>query len=454
MKKLNLPLPQKPQSYTIKKMKRFPYLIILILVFHHSLYSQGVGICDDYIVADPSSILELRSTTQGVLVPRVTTTQRDSIVSPANGLLIFNTSTSSFNFHHEGWRIIGAYGAHGHSSTDAGSNVITTSTVDSLIPGMTLTPSAGTYVINFNSQCSVPEAKVTDGFSTETAKEDLSLIYTDITAVPETDTHPLTFGSGETLTPGVYTVAGAASIAGSLTLDGEGDPDALFIVKAIGAFNTGASVTVTLINGAAAQNIYWIAETAIGLGAGTVIQGTIFSNGGAVAVGSGSDVTGRLLTNNGALAVGVSTVSLPTTPSSINFRSLETCVMFSGAGAVANTGASTYTGNIGTDFGAITAFDALGCVVNGTIFESGTTSVVLPVSHEATFSLYRNGLLIPNSERTRTYLPSPADISLHGTATVSDGETIEARWKVDSQVSDNGAQAIVGKRVLTVTKVQ
>jgi hypothetical protein len=319
---------------------------------------------------------------------------------------------------------------------------------------MTLTPGAGTYVVNFNSQCSVPEADRTNGFSTATAKTDLNLIYADITAVPVTDTHALTFGSGETLNPGVYTVAGAASIAGSLTLDGQGDPDALFIIKAIGAFNTGASVTVALINGAAAHNIYWIAETAIGLGAGTVIQGTIFSNSGAVAVGAGSNVTGRLLTKSGALSAGVSIISLPTTSSSINFRSLDTFIMFTGSGAIANTGASAYTGDIGTDFGAITAFDALGCTVNGTIFEEGATSVETAVNHEATFSLYRNGVLIPNTERTRSYLPSPADISLHGTAIVSDGETIEARWKVDSQISDNGAQASVGKRVLTVTKVQ
>lgn len=437
-------------------MKKFRYhfLTILTLGLQHSLYSQGVGISNTSIVADPSSILELRSTTQGLLVPRVTTSQRDFINSPANGLLVFNISTSSFNFYQDGWKIIGVNEASGHYSIDAGTNVTTTSTVDSLIDGMILTPGAGTYVVNFNSQCTVPEANHTTGFSTATAKTDLNLIYADITAVPMTDTHGLTFGSGETLTPGVYVVTGAASIAGSLTLDGGGNPDALFIIKSSAAFNTGANVIVTLTNGAAAHNIYWVAQDAIGLGAGTVIQGTIFSNSGAVAVGAGCSLTGRLLTKGGAPSVAASTISLPQNPSSINFRSLDTCIIFTGSGGVANSGASTYTGDIGTNLGAITGFEAVGCTVNGSIFQAGTTTVVTPVNHEATFSLYQNGVLISNSERTRTYLPSPADISLHGTAIVSDGETIEARWKVDSQISDDGGQLSVGKRVLTLTKVQ
>ena len=45
-----------------------------------------------------SSLLDLTSTTGGVLVPRMTTTQRDAIGSPATGLLIFNTTTGAFNY--------------------------------------------------------------------------------------------------------------------------------------------------------------------------------------------------------------------------------------------------------------------------------------------------------------------------------------------------------------------
>lgn len=44
-----------------------------------------------------TAILDIVSTTQGVLLPRMTTTQRDAIVSPPVGLVIFNSTTSKLN---------------------------------------------------------------------------------------------------------------------------------------------------------------------------------------------------------------------------------------------------------------------------------------------------------------------------------------------------------------------
>lgn len=48
---------------------------------------------------DPSAILQLNSTTQGLLLPRMTTTQRDAIANPADGLMIFNSTTNQFDFY-------------------------------------------------------------------------------------------------------------------------------------------------------------------------------------------------------------------------------------------------------------------------------------------------------------------------------------------------------------------
>ena len=58
-----------------------------------------VGISTTSITPDASSILELRSTTLGFLPPRMTTTQRDAITSPATGLLIYNTTTNLLNYY-------------------------------------------------------------------------------------------------------------------------------------------------------------------------------------------------------------------------------------------------------------------------------------------------------------------------------------------------------------------
>ena len=50
------------------------------------------------------AVINIASTTKGVLFPKMTTTQRDAIVSPSTGLLIYNTTTNRFNFYIGGWK--------------------------------------------------------------------------------------------------------------------------------------------------------------------------------------------------------------------------------------------------------------------------------------------------------------------------------------------------------------
>ena len=337
----------------------------------------------------------------------------------------------------------------GYSSVNSSTSSSTTSTSDVVITDMSKTiVEAGTYSIHFNAQLNIPTANYTTGFSTSTAVADLNLIYTDIMAIPVTGNHILTFGSGEILFPGVYNVSGAASIAGTLTLNGNNEINPIFIIRAnAGAFNTGAGTNIILTNGATANNVFWIADGAIGLGANTNISGTLFSHGAAVA-GANSIVTGRLLTTLGAISFGQGTLTLPSGNSIINFRSLSNFVIFTSSGGDANTGASVYNGNIGTGSGAITSFET--ATVNGTIFQPGSTTLVTPINHMATFSLYKNGVLIPNSSRTRTQLPS--DISLLALSSIEAGDTVDVRWKIDGQISD-GIEISVLNRILTLIKV-
>jgi hypothetical protein len=144
-------------------------------------------------------------------------------------------------------------------SVNSSTSSSTTSTTDVVITDMTQTlVDAGTYSIHFNAQLNIPTANYTTGFSTATAVADLNLIYNDIMAIPVTGNHVLTFGSGEILFPGVYNVAGAASISGTLTLNGNNELNPVFIIRAnAGAFNTGAGTNVILTNGATAKNVFW-----------------------------------------------------------------------------------------------------------------------------------------------------------------------------------------------------
>jgi len=123
--------------------------------------------------------------------------------------------------------------------------------------------------------------------------------------------HAPVFGNGETLIPGVYYIAAAGSTAGTLTLDGQGNSDAIFIFQFGGAFTTAASSTVILTNGATADNIFWGANGAIAMAALTAMQGTLIANGGAISMGAGGTLVGRMLTTVGEASVYNVTISLP-----------------------------------------------------------------------------------------------------------------------------------------------
>jgi len=67
--------------------------------------AQGVGINAEDHPPHPSAILDVSSTSQGMVPPRMTTEQRNAIVSPVNGLLIYNTDTNCLNiWNGQGWR--------------------------------------------------------------------------------------------------------------------------------------------------------------------------------------------------------------------------------------------------------------------------------------------------------------------------------------------------------------
>jgi hypothetical protein len=73
-------------------------VIILTGVVTYKANAQSMGISNTVITPDNSSILEMRSTNKGMLLPRMTTTERDAISSPAVGLMVYNSSTNKFNF--------------------------------------------------------------------------------------------------------------------------------------------------------------------------------------------------------------------------------------------------------------------------------------------------------------------------------------------------------------------
>lgn len=78
--------------------KIFLFLYITCFTGYKGL-AQGVAITADRLPAHPSAMLEVKSVTQGLLTPRMSSLQRNAIRTPAQGLLVFDTNTRSFWFY-------------------------------------------------------------------------------------------------------------------------------------------------------------------------------------------------------------------------------------------------------------------------------------------------------------------------------------------------------------------
>jgi hypothetical protein len=93
-----------------KNMKTYTLTLVVILTSQVFIYAQGVGVNDDNTNPDASAMLDVKSTTKGLLLPRMTETQRDAISAPATGLLIFQTNGTQGLYFWTGscWQLSGA----------------------------------------------------------------------------------------------------------------------------------------------------------------------------------------------------------------------------------------------------------------------------------------------------------------------------------------------------------
>jgi len=75
--------------------------IIFLFLLSNSflLYAQGVAINVDKSAANPSAMLDVKSSSKGLLIPRTSTTSRLAIVNPAKGLMLYDTTAGSFWFY-------------------------------------------------------------------------------------------------------------------------------------------------------------------------------------------------------------------------------------------------------------------------------------------------------------------------------------------------------------------
>jgi hypothetical protein len=133
------------------------------------------------------------------------------------------------------------------------------------------------------------------------AKGALVTAYDDAAGRPVTDTDA-TIG-GRTLVSGVYNAGGATlDLTGTVILDGQNNPDAVWIFQATSDLVTASSSVVSLINGAQACNVFWQVTSSATLGSSSVFAGTIMALT-SITVNANVAVNGRLLARDGTVTL-------------------------------------------------------------------------------------------------------------------------------------------------------
>ncbi len=197
-------------------MKKITMLLMVAIWLSVSMYGQ-VAINTDGSAADPSAILDVKSTTSGFLAPRMTEVQRDAIASPAAGLLIYCTDCANgagFYFNStEGssnWSKIG-------SGTVATSVTVSNPGTSSgtFIVGQAILDGQATFTITNNSLITVGPINFNNAATLGTGTAAFSV---PAAVTSNADYSSVTIDPGSTFDL-IYDITGTASTAGTIVVD-------------------------------------------------------------------------------------------------------------------------------------------------------------------------------------------------------------------------------------------
>ncbi len=113
---------------------------------------------------------------------------------------------------------------------------------------------------------------------------------------------------GMTLTPGVYCFSTSAQLTGTLTLNAQGNANAVFIFKIGSTLTTASGSSVLLINGGNLCNTFWQVGSSATLGTTTSFVGNILALT-SITLTTNASVAGRALARNGAVTLDSNTVN-------------------------------------------------------------------------------------------------------------------------------------------------
>jgi len=143
------------------------------------------------------------------------------------------------------------------------------------------------------------------------AQNDLVTLWNEVSGKTPVTTIPSELG-GSILKAGSYeSQDGTFELTGTLTLDGEGDSDSLFIIKTATTLKTDGESKVKLINGANSCNVFWRVGSSATLGTNSDFKGNILALA-SITLTTGAKIDGRLLARTGAVTLDSNEVNKPT----------------------------------------------------------------------------------------------------------------------------------------------
>lgn len=139
------------------------------------------------------------------------------------------------------------------------------------------------------------------------ARADLTTAYNNAAGLPGAIAATADIG-GQTLPPGLYQAPVSLAITGNLTIDAQGDQNAVWIFRMASTLTAANNARVILVNGAQARNVFWQVGSSATLGTNAVVKGSILA-AASITLQTGARLDGRALARDGAVTLDANTIT-------------------------------------------------------------------------------------------------------------------------------------------------
>jgi|CZKU01.1.fsa_nt_gi hypothetical protein len=207
----------------------------------------------------------------------------------------------------EGGGIAGPPLAHARSfAVLAGSTITNTGLTTSITGDVGISP--GTALVALTAGQISGSTDLNNGVAVQ-AQADLAIAYNDLVGRPCQHVMTGVDLGGKTLAPGVYCFAVAATQAvGNLTLDSQGDPNAVWIFQIASTLTVSANVSTTVIGGSGC-NVYWQIGSSATLDTGAQLEGNVMAKSSITMLTGASVSPGRALVETAAVTLDSNVIS-------------------------------------------------------------------------------------------------------------------------------------------------